>query len=540
MKQSFVRSLMAGKVDLDELNPFPLIQGGRLQQLEPLLDHIRSSAPADSGVQRLRDWDLLHRPAKWPTPMLTRAVREIATVDVSAALCCIAHLALGVRLVRQFGSEKQVRSLQEEPLPVFAFALTEASPGSDVSQVQTYAEPTARGYVLSGTKQWVTNATEATHFIVLARTVPPHAGDKPRLTAFLLPRGEGVLVEPIPSHVLSGAGVGKLVLQNVAVPKDAMLGTRGKGFRVVMHGLSEARLLVGAAVLGSCIKSFDETIERLNRRRAFGRSVGNFPSVQDRISAMLADLLAMESLVHGAAAGNDLKESADPVERAVVRLCAARASARILDAARELHGAAAFAGDSESARRWTDTRALSLLDGSDLALESYITLEGTREIRHRLEALANPREPLMRIEAFRLHAVDKMKSRLSRVLNREVPGVRVHELEKLVAELGEHVTEQLKRQGSDIVEMQHVQRRIATITTDLATWYALCVRVQTEVARHGEVGSRRMVEAAEIWVRAAAERVRVQFKGLAVNDDRVRDRIANRAYADNAYPFDVF
>src|SRR5690606_33160382 len=126
----------------------------------------------------------------------------------------------------------------------------------------------------------------------------------------------------------------------------AVLGLVGKGFRVVMRGLSEARLQVGAAALGACIRAFDETIEPLNQRRAFGRKVGHFPSVQDRVATMLADILALESLVHGSAGASAARPEPDPVERAVVRLAASRTSARVLDTARELQGAAAFAGDS--------------------------------------------------------------------------------------------------------------------------------------------------------------------------------------------------
>src|SRR5690606_4241401 len=145
---------------------------------------------------------------------------------------------------------------------VLAFGLTEASPGSDVSQVQTYAQAVPGGYRISGTKHWVTNAREATHFVMLARTAPAHPGSKPKMTAFLLPRSPRIQVRTVESSVLPGALVGEVTLDQLEVPSSAVLGTVGKGFRVVMHGLSEARLLVASAILGACVRSFDETIER--------------------------------------------------------------------------------------------------------------------------------------------------------------------------------------------------------------------------------------------------------------------------------------
>ncbi|HSC86322.1 MAG TPA: acyl-CoA dehydrogenase family protein, partial [Polyangiaceae bacterium] len=300
----------------------------------------------------------------------------------------------------------------------------------------------------------------------------------------------------------------------------------------------EARLLVGAATTGACMRSFNETIARLNERRAFGRPVGNFPSVQDRVAGMLADVLALESLVH-AVAGSDGPPRIDPLEPAVVRLAASRAAGRVLDASRDLFGAAAFGGAAGPARRWTDTRALTLLDGSDSALESYVFLEGSRELRRRAEGAADTLEPWARLDALSGHALARVRARLRRVRSGEAQGVPGQELLALVHRLGERVHEEIRQHGRDIVEKQHVHRRLARIVADLATWEALSTRLATELRRHGPVGARRMVEVAEIWIGAATERLEGQFNLLARNDDALRDGIATRAYQDGSYPFDI-
>ena len=75
---------------------------------------------------------------------------------------------------------------------------------------------------------------------------------------------------------------------------------------------------------------------------------------------------------------------------------------------------------------------------------------------------------------------------------------------------------------------------------ELSTWFSLAMRVKAEIQRHGETGSQRMIEAAGIWIAAADARVQMQFRGLDANDDVERDRIASRAYVDQAYPFDVY
>lgn len=548
--KSFVTGLFAGRLEPGRLSPFPRVRA-EPRELEALLELIRqsegkpasgqgSSAGNGAGIDRLRRLGLLSASEPTSPLLLSRIVREIGGVDIAAALSFIAHTALGLRLLEDYGSAAQKAAIRRHPGgAVLAFALTEANPGSDVSQVQTYAARQGSGFVLHGTKHWVTNATEATHFIVLARTTPPSAGTKPRLTAFVVPRGPGVSVRRIESSVLPESSVAEVVLSGALAGADAVLGPVGKGFRVVMHGLAEARLLVGAAVLGACIRAFDETVERLNQRRAFGRLVGNFPSVQDRIASMLSDILALESLVHGAAGASEESLEPDAVERAVVRLAASRTSARALDIARELQGAAAFAGDSVASRRFADTRALTLLDGSDLALESFIILEGTRDVRQRLSA--PPASGLLRSTFSDLSARARRVAQRALDASQKVQalGVLDRELAQRTSEFAFEVEEQIRRYGKDLVEMQHVQRRLAGIVTDLSTWYALSMRVASERQRHGETGSRRMSEAGEIWATSANARIQHELAGLSVNDDEKRDRIASRAYGDKAYPFDV-
>jgi len=535
--KSFVAALFDGRLESAGLSPFPRLTSDP-KETTALFARIRADTQSPPGIERLRGLGLLSSSEALPALALSRVVRELAGVDVSTALSFIAHVALGLRLVDEYGSESQRAALRRHPGgAVLAFALTEANPGSDVSQVQTYAEPTAGGYRLSGRKSWVTNASIATHFIVLGRTAPPGASTKPRLTAFLVSRRPGVSVHPLESSVLPGASVAELVLDGVEVGQGDVLGPVGKGFRLVMRGLSDARLQVGAAALGASIRAFDETIERLNQRRAFGRKVGHFPSVQDRVATMLSDILALESLVHGAAGASAARPNPDPVERAVVRLAASRTSARVLDTARELQGAAAFAGDSVASRRWADTRALTLLDGSDLALESFIVLDGTRSLRQHLDT-SHPPGLARSLSDFTGGLFSEASARLGRRAASD-DGVLAPDLAEQAVRFAAAVRSQLRLYGKEIIEMQHVQRRLAMVLTELSTWHTLSMRVRSDRKEHGETGSRRMQEAAEIWAAAANRRIEHELSALVANDDAKRDRIASRAYGDQAYPFDI-
>lgn len=128
---SFIRGLLNGRVDLTPLEPFPSLSSGRVQQIDDLLAQLRLDDDAVSGIERLRRWELLSRPIDWPAPLLARVLRQVGAVDSSAALSAIVHLALGVRLIRAFGNEQQFTDFFQAPNALCAFALTEASPGTD-------------------------------------------------------------------------------------------------------------------------------------------------------------------------------------------------------------------------------------------------------------------------------------------------------------------------------------------------------------------------------------------------------------------------
>jgi acyl-CoA dehydrogenase family protein 9 len=211
-----------------------------------------------------------------------------------------------------------------------------------------------------------------------------------------------------------------------------------------------------------------------------------------------------------------------------------------LDAARELHGAAAYVGDLAAARRWADARALTLLDGSDLALESYIALEGTRDVRHKLEQLHDPTDVLGRVDAAASLLFGRAKNRLSRPAVSDVPGADLPALHEYAGRLGRAVGDTVRRHGVELVEKQHTQSRLASVVTELAIWSAVAARIKSEVAGAGEVGSRRMIDVTGVWLHDTKFRVESHLTNLEKNNDRLRDAVAIRAYADKAYPFDIF
>ncbi|MCH2107844.1 MAG: acyl-CoA dehydrogenase [Polyangiaceae bacterium] len=540
MRENLVESLFEGRVPYEIYHPFPELVEPSAGQLRGLRENLLQAENPISGVELLKRWEILSRGEYWGAPLRTRLCALLGECNPSAALSAAVHFALGRDLVENFGTKAQKQNVGGKNPPVFSFALTESSPGSDVSQIQTLARQEGDDFVLSGQKDWVTNGLYAGFFIIVARTQPMRAGTKPGLTTFLVERQPGMRIEKLDTAALSHAGVAKVSFDDLRIPRSAILGDLGKGMRVIRAGLAGARLLVSAAAAGACRRVYNDTISFLEERRAFGRPLANFPSVRAEIAKVLSDVLAVETLVL-AAAGDPLTRRESFLERGVVRLFVADAAERVFHGARELYGARAFTtqeGGKQPRVSWADARALTLLDGSDFALQSAVVLEGTEPFRRKIASLSSTSEQLDHLDLLGAQTLERMRGKLRRALSPHIPKMRMDELESFTTALGELVRDKLKKHRDYFVEMHNLHRRILCITTELAGWLALASRVRTEAEKHGEVGARRMREVAEVWVTGAVLRIRSSMEALDENQDPTLDRIAVRAMGDRSYPFE--
>jgi len=176
-----------------------------------------------------------------------------------------------------------------------AFALSEAQAGSDPASMTTTATPTASGWRLDGSKQWITSGDRAGVMIVWAKT-DKTAGAR-GISAFLLEReidGQGDERAPRPragfaagKHEdkmgLRGSTTVPLVFDGCELPADALLGKEGEGFRMLMEQLQQERLCIGVTAIQSCRRSFEDTVRYVKERRAFGQSIASFQNTQFKL-----------------------------------------------------------------------------------------------------------------------------------------------------------------------------------------------------------------------------------------------------------------
>jgi acyl-CoA dehydrogenase len=295
---------------------------------------------------------------------LCPARKALAYRDALADFC-FAMQGLGSGAISLFGSEE----LRERYLPavaagdlIAAFALSEPDAGSDVAALETTATPDGDGYVLDGTKTWISNGGLAGLYTVFART-----GEAPGargLTAFVVDAGAPGLrvterIAAIAPHPLA-----TLELDGVRVPAAQRLGAPGEGFRVAMATLDVFRPTVGAAALGFARRALDEALGRVTERRLFGAAMAELPLVQAKLAEMALGIDASALLVYRAAWAKDTGGGRITREAAMAKLHATETAQRVVDDAVQLFGGHGVTAGSVPERLYREVRALRIYEGA--------------------------------------------------------------------------------------------------------------------------------------------------------------------------------
>jgi isovaleryl-CoA dehydrogenase len=219
------------------------------------------------------------------------AMEEISRASGSIGLSFGAHSNLCVNQLRRFGSEAQKRRYLPRLVSgedVGALAMSEPGSGSDVVSMRTRAERRDGGWVLNGSKMWITNGPEADTAVIYA-TIEPGSGAK-GITAFVVERGTRgyKAAQKLDKFGMRGSDTSELVFEDCFVPDASVLGKPGGGAEILMSGLDYERLVLTGGPLGLMRAALDLIVPYLHDRQQFGRPIGSFQLMQ----AKLADLYA--------------------------------------------------------------------------------------------------------------------------------------------------------------------------------------------------------------------------------------------------------
>jgi len=245
---------------------------------------------------------------------------------------------------------------------ICAFALTEPEAGSDVSGMQTRAEPDGDGVRLHGQKCWISNAGIADSYVVFAREADDGEGGKPRFGAFWVPGdAPGLSFESM--AVIAPHPIGTVLLDGVRVPAAHRLGEPGRGLRIALANLDVFRVTVGAAALGLADRALSETVAHLGSRVQFGKPLSKQQGLRFALADVATDHVASQLLVYRAAAARDRGE-ATPDQAAMAKLHATESAQRTIDRAVQSFGGRGVTVGEVAERLYREVRALRIYEGT--------------------------------------------------------------------------------------------------------------------------------------------------------------------------------
>jgi butyryl-CoA dehydrogenase len=244
-----------------------------------------------------------------------------------------------------------------------AFALTEPMSGSDAAEMRTVAERRGGEYVLSGSKNFITNGPQADVILVFAMTdrAKRHKG----ISAFLVPTDVPGFTRGKPDEKVGirASGSCTVFFEGCAVPEKYRLGGEGEGFKIAMATLDGGRIGIAAQALGIARAALEEAVAYAKDRKAFGQPISQFQAIQFMLADMATELDAARLLTLRAAALKDrgVRHSA---ESAMAKLFASEMSERVTSKAIQIHGGYGYVKEYDAERHWRDSRITEIYEGT--------------------------------------------------------------------------------------------------------------------------------------------------------------------------------
>jgi alkylation response protein AidB-like acyl-CoA dehydrogenase len=312
---------------------------------------------------------------------LAIAVEELSKVCSGIALA-LAATALGTFPIILFGTEEQ----KQKYLPriasgksLAAFALTEASAGSDAGGTKTTAVPDGDSYVLNGTKQWITNGGEAEIYVVIAMT--NKAKGARGATAFIVEKDTPGFTFGKKENKMGirASATRELVFQDCRVPKANMLSREGMGFIVAMKTLDSSRPGVAAQALGIAAGALEESVKYSRERRQFGKPINSFQGVQFMLADMATQVEAARALVYSAARYIDSGAKDVSKISAMCKLFASDTAMKVTTDAVQVFGGYGYMKEYPVEKMMRDAKITQIYEGTNQIQREVIGLNLIKE-----------------------------------------------------------------------------------------------------------------------------------------------------------------
>lgn len=293
-------------------------------------------------------------------------IEELARVDPSVSLSVAAHNGLGAAHISLFGSDAQKQKFLT-PLAkgekLAAWGLTEPGSGSDAAAMRTTAVKDGDSWVLNGSKMFITHGTSADTLVIMAVT------DKSKgakgISAFILERGaSGLLAGKKESKLgMRASETTEVILQNCRVPAAQLIGEAGQGFIQTLQVLDAGRIGIAALGVGLAQGAYEAASRYTAERKQFGRAIGAFPSIQERLAQHASQVEASRLLTYRAAWLKDQGRRMT-LESAMAKLYSSEIAVRAAEDCVQMHGGYGFVKDYPAEKYFRDVKLLTIGEGT--------------------------------------------------------------------------------------------------------------------------------------------------------------------------------
>ena len=355
------QELKPGVIDRDEHQKFPAEQIKRLGELGFLgmmVDPKYNGSGLDSVSYML-------------------AISELAKIDASAAVITSVNNSLVCYGIETYGTEHQ-KEVFLKPLAagekVGAFCLSEPEAGSDATSLSTTAIDKGDHYLLNGTKNWITNGSTASTYIVIAQTDPSkrHQG----INALIVEKGmDGFTIGRKENKLgIRGSDTHSLMFSDVKIPKENRIGAEGSGFRFAMKTLEGGRIGIAAQALGIATGAYELSLKYSKERKAFGKSLADHQAIQFKLADMATEIEAARLLCTKAAW---LKDQGLPFAKAssMAKLYASQTAMKTTVEAIQIHGGYGYVKEYHVERLMRDAKITQIYEGTSEIQKIVISRE---------------------------------------------------------------------------------------------------------------------------------------------------------------------
>jgi alkylation response protein AidB-like acyl-CoA dehydrogenase len=314
-------------------------------------------------------------------------LEELSRADAGVGVTVAVHTSAATLPIVQFGTDEQrarfVPALARGEA-LGAFALTEPGSGSDAGSLRTTAEPDGDGWRITGTKQWCTNGSHASTFLLFARTDPATDGAR-GVSAFVLDADHVRVTREEEKLGLNSSSTADIVVDGAVVGRDRLLHEEKRGFSVAMSTLDGGRIGIAAQAVGIAQAACDTARAYALERRQFGRRIADFQAIQWKLADMATELDAARLLVYRAAW---LKQEGRPhtAEGAKAKLFASEMVRRQTAEAIQVLGGYGYTKEFPLERYYRDAKVTEIYEGTSEVQRIVIARELLKHAEHTLVA----------------------------------------------------------------------------------------------------------------------------------------------------------